>query len=240
MTEVLPKFSISDLLLENVDSSRAVPFVKFLPEQSVLDISNKFDLVDAIMQMSELHSKLAYQLDGVKREKASMHVKLNEILQQLRMLKVVEAKHEVADPEPIKYALSNDLHAEAVPEYDGNVSLWLGANVMIEMNYVEAKEFLNKQQTQAQTGVERTDCELEHIRKQMVNCELNMSRLKVSSLQAPHADDLRRTQEQVKDLIAECTDIHIHLMHRWYFSLFSQLVACMNLWRQLCHNTPST
>lgn len=239
MAATLPKYSISNVLQENDVSTRMVPSVKFLSEEEIIEVSTKYELFDAIIQFTELLNKLNYQLDAVRSEKMTVLGKSNEIGQQLRMLRLVQDKDASGSVEPVRYHMASDLFGMAHPLYDGTVNLWLGANVMLELTYAEAASFLAEQQASADKGVSILDRELEHIRKQTVNCELNVSRLKASDATCHYADGFRREEEAAANcqlVFVETAHVVIHGLHRRHLAfpvfLLTCLVSVEHLWRQ--------
>jgi prefoldin subunit 5 len=51
----------------------------------------------------------------------------------------------------VDYQLSDNIWSKATIQRSGNVSLWLGANVMLEYSYEDALELLNRNLDGAKT-----------------------------------------------------------------------------------------
>ena len=76
-----------------------------------------------------------------------------------------------------RYCLSDSVYARAEIPCDGQVCLWLGANVMVEYSYDEAIELLSTNLATAQRRVEEVEDDLKFLRTQIITTEVNMARL---------------------------------------------------------------
>ena len=111
----------------------------------------------------------------------------------VRMLQERAATDGADTPFSTYFALADQVHAKASIHPRGTVSLWLGANVMLEYSYEEARTLLETQHANAVTKVEETTEELDILREQAIITEVNMAR-------ALNWDVVRRRQEKLAAL----------------------------------------
>ena len=86
------------------------------------------------------------------RQKASLKGKLPEIKRTLEMVALLKQKHDGDDKTvDSNFLVSDNIWAKAtVPNTSGKVGLWLGANVMVEYNFMDALALLGKNLGNAQ------------------------------------------------------------------------------------------
>ena len=108
--------------------------------------------------MSELYNKYKFMESKIQNSKAVLKNKLPDIKKSLEVVSALETKAESATPEVNSlFLLSDNIWAKAkVPNNTGNVGLWLGANVMIEYNFSEARELLNTNLGNAEESIKFT------------------------------------------------------------------------------------
>ena len=76
------------------------------------------------------------------------------------------------------FLLSDNIWAKAtVPNKDGKVGLWLGANVMVEYTLVDALELLAKNLQNAEEKLVETEGDIDFLKDQITTTEVNMARI---------------------------------------------------------------
>ena len=130
-------------------------------------------------QLNELHQKYKFMENQLVRQKASLKGKLPEIKRTLEMVALPKQKHDSDDKTvDSNFLVSDNIWAKAtVPNTSGKVGLWLGANVMVEYNFVDALALLGKNLANAQQKFADTDDDLDYLKEQTTTTEVNVARV---------------------------------------------------------------
>lgn len=95
------------------------------------------------------------------------------------MVAMLKTKHESDNQEiSTNYLLSDNIWAKAkVPNTNGKVGLWLGANVMVEYTYAEAIVLLGKNLKNAEAKIKETEDSIDFLKDQTTTTEVNLARI---------------------------------------------------------------
>ena len=95
------------------------------------------------------------------------------------MVKLLQERHKSDDKGlETNFLLSDNIWAKAqVPNTDGKVGLWLGANVMVEYSLDEAADLLEKNLASAQEKLAETEGDIDFLKDQITTSEVNMARI---------------------------------------------------------------
>lgn len=161
---------------------RGIPTVKFMDkvEDFLADLTPGGCPVEtALGAFNELYSKYKFMEGSLGRTKINIKQKIPEVEKTLEVVNFLKQKQESDDKEPIQthYSLADTIYAKAEVECNGEVCLWLGANVMLKYTYDEAIEVLTNSLTASKTKFKETIEDLEHLRNQSITVEVNMARL---------------------------------------------------------------
>ena len=134
------------------------------------------------------------------RGRESLKVKMPDIKKTLEMVKLLEQKHAEEDEEKkqmdTNFLISDNIWAKAkIPNNTGKVGLWLGANVMVEYNFEEAKEILEKNLQNALTRLQQTDDDLNFLKDQITTTEVNIARIYNQTVAQKSAADAKKKQD---------------------------------------------
>ncbi|EKU21323.1 prefoldin subunit 3 [Nannochloropsis gaditana CCMP526] len=138
---------------------RGIPTATFIPPQPLsttrfLTCAQKEDVgaflqtlggvpvETAIGAFNELYGKCKTLENSLGRVKLSMKAKIPEIEKTLELVHVLEGKQAEGEALTTHYNLADTIYAKAEVACHGRVCLWLGANVMLEYSYEEAKGVL--------------------------------------------------------------------------------------------------
>ena len=130
------------------------------------ELAKTYPAEQIVNQMSELYNKYKFMESKIMNSKLVLKNKLPDIKKSLEVVTALEAKVESGNPEVNSlFLLSDNIWAKAkVPNNEGKVGLWLGANVMIEYNFNEARELLNYNLGNAEESIKFTvtnmDCDI--------------------------------------------------------------------------------
>ncbi|ETN86491.1 prefoldin subunit [Necator americanus] len=82
---------------------------------------------------------------------------------------------EKAEPFETTYLVSEEVYTKATVRNPEKVSIWLGANVMVEYELEKAKELLEKNQGNVQKAVDELTSELMFVKDQITTTEVNIA-----------------------------------------------------------------
>ena len=118
--------------------TRQIPKVVFIENTEAWVDKYSDDALFA--QMNDLYQKYKFMEQNLHRSRQSLYVKLPDIKKTLEMVAMLKTRHDSEEKEiSTNFLLSDNIWAKAkVPNTNGKVGLWLGANVMVEYTYAEA------------------------------------------------------------------------------------------------------
>lgn len=77
----------------------------------------------------------------------------------------------------VDFELNDTLFAGAAIHNEGKISLWLGANVMLEYTFDEAKSLLQKKLVASEEQMTACEEDLQFLKEQITTIEVNMARI---------------------------------------------------------------
>ena len=130
-------------------------------------------------KMNELYQKYKFMEQNLHRQRQSLYVKLPDIKKTLEMVAMLKTRHESEEKEiSTNFLLSDNIWAKAkVPNTNGKVGLWLGANVMVEYSYAEAIGLLGKNLVNAEAKIKETEDSIDFLKDQLTTTEVNLARI---------------------------------------------------------------
>ena len=130
-------------------------------------------------KMNELYQKYKFMEQNLHRQRQSLYVKLPDIKKTLEMVAMLKTRHESEDKEiSTNFLLSDNIWAKAkVPNTNGKVGLWLGANVMVEYSFAEAIGLLGKNLVNAEAKIKETEDSIDFLKDQLTTTEVNLARI---------------------------------------------------------------
>ena len=131
-------------ITEPSTDTRAIPKVVFI--ENIEAWVDKYTDDALFAQMNELYQKYKFMESNLHRSRQSLYIKLPDIKKTLEMVAMLKTRHDSEEKEICtNFLLSDNIWAKAkVPNVNGKVGLWLGANVMVEYTYAEAIGLLGK------------------------------------------------------------------------------------------------
>ena len=130
-------------------------------------------------KMNELYQKYKFMEQNLHRQRQSLYVKLPDIKKTLEMVAMLKTRHESEEKEiSTNFLLSDNIWAKAkVPNTNGKVGLWLGANVMVEYSYAEAIGLLGKNLVNGEAKIKETEDSIDFLKDQLTTTEVNLARI---------------------------------------------------------------
>ncbi|KAJ3292265.1 hypothetical protein HK104_005425 [Borealophlyctis nickersoniae] len=130
-----------------------------------------------LRKFQEMIAKYKYMENHTLQRKRGLESKIPEIKKSLDMVKFLISKQDTDEPLEVQYELSETLWANAKIKPQQTVNLWLGANVMLEYSYEEARDLLASKLGSANKSLEQVDEDLEFLREQITTMEVNTARV---------------------------------------------------------------
>ena len=173
--QVAPKVEIP--ITEPTTDTKKIPKVVFI--DNVEAWVEKYTDDALFAQMNELYQKYKFMEQNLHRSRQSLYVKLPDIKKTLEMVAMLKTRHESEEKEiSTNFLLSDNIWAKAkVPNTNGKVGLWLGANVMVEYSYAEAIGLLGKNLINAEAKIKETEDSIDFLKDQLTTTEVNLARI---------------------------------------------------------------
>jgi len=131
-------------------------------------------------ELNTLHSKyklMESQLEEGRSRAAGKVPELEASLEAVALLVRTAAAGPDAAPASAWYNLSDNVFVRANVAPRGVVAVWLGAGVMLEYSYAEARALLGEQLAAAQAKVRTNSADLAFLRDQIITTEVNIARV---------------------------------------------------------------
>ncbi|KAL1928204.1 hypothetical protein VTP01DRAFT_3120 [Rhizomucor pusillus] len=155
---------------------RGIPRSPFV--ERVEDYVSEAEPVEVVLRkFQEAISKYKFMEINLLQRRKVLEDKIPEIEKTLVMVDFLAEKQETNEPVYTDYELNDTLYAKAKIEPSGTVYLWLGANVMLEYTFEEAKDLLSSKLNTAKTSLKNTIEDLEFLRDQITTMEVNTARV---------------------------------------------------------------
>ncbi|KAL0215126.1 hypothetical protein P9112_007310 [Eukaryota sp. TZLM1-RC] len=133
---------------------------------------------NAIQQFHDNYSRYKLLEQRLTTSINSLNSRIPEIEKNLATIDTLESKKDEQSSLQVEYQLSDNVSAAADVDLSNNkVCLWLGADVMVEYSYEEAKKLLTENLTAAKANLERAIEDLDFVRSQITITEVNTSRV---------------------------------------------------------------
>ncbi|CAM9543449.1 unnamed protein product [Phaeothamnion confervicola] len=160
-------------------SETKIPQVVFIEDvEAFLKSFGDVPAETVIGAFNELYSKYKLYESSLEATRGSMKAKIPDIEKTLELVMHLKEKQQVeAEKLRVNFNLSDTVYANAEVECDGRVCIWLGANVMVEYTYEDAKAMLESNLATAKAKLESTVKDLDFLRNQSTTVEVNMARI---------------------------------------------------------------
>jgi len=131
---------------------------------------------EILKKLDEQHQKFKFMLSNFDSKKKRLKAQVPDISTTLESVKHLKSKKDDG-PIETKFVLSDQVYAKAIVPPTSRVSLWLGANTMLEYDIDEAEELLVKNLGDAKSSLEKLEDDLDFLRDQITTTEVNMARI---------------------------------------------------------------
>lgn len=131
----------------------------------------------AIKELQDKYSKFKMLESRLQQRRVRLMAKLPEIRKALDMVELLIAKRGTGETVVADFELTDNVFAKATLKDTSSVSLWLGANVMLQYTLEEAKALLSQNHSNCQQNLETLKSELAVIRDNVTILEVSIARV---------------------------------------------------------------
>mmetsp|Transcript_4353 Transcript_4353/g.6527 ORF Transcript_4353/g.6527 Transcript_4353/m.6527 type:complete len:185 (-) Transcript_4353:100-654(-) len=160
------------------DSKNPIPAAEFIKDCKEYLLKKKVEHKDCLRALHMIYNKYKYIETKLLQQKKMMLQKIPDIKKTTDCINFLIKRKESEQKFEADYQLSDNLFAKAhVDAEQDRVFLWLGANVMLEYNYSDAKALLAKNLENAKAHCKRVSEDLEFLKDQLTISEVNIARM---------------------------------------------------------------
>jgi prefoldin subunit 5 len=130
-----------------------------------------------IKRLDEQHSKYRFMEMNLVGKKRRLKKQMPDIRSSLDVLKLMQSRSASGQPLTTNFLLSDEIYMQAEIPATEQISLWLGANVMLTYPLDEAEQLLRRNLQTAEKNLAQIDVDLDYLRDQITTTEVNMARV---------------------------------------------------------------
>jgi len=161
------------------ESKSGIPAAEFITDVKQYLVEKKVECEECVRNLHIIHNKYKFLEQSLLQQKKALLLKIPDIKSTLECVNFL-IKRKDSDEEKFEahYQMSDNLYAKAnVDASIDKVFLWLGANVMLEYNYEDAKALLEKNLKSASKQCEGISNDLMFLKDQITISEVNIARM---------------------------------------------------------------
>jgi len=144
--------------------------------EKVEDFAEKYPVEKILEALQEAYGKYKMMETTLTRSKENMKVKIPEIKKALDVIDFLEKKRD--ENLNVEFMVTDAVWAQAkVPQGNTGVRLWLGANIMVEYTFEEARTLLTKNLENATQNLSVFEEDLSFLKDQVTTVEVNIARV---------------------------------------------------------------
>eukprot|EP01016_Furgasonia_blochmanni_P033798 TRINITY_DN3569_c0_g2_i4.p2 TRINITY_DN3569_c0_g2~~TRINITY_DN3569_c0_g2_i4.p2 ORF type:complete len:205 (-),score=75.47 TRINITY_DN3569_c0_g2_i4:285-899(-) len=160
--------------VSNASNPKKIPEALFI--EDVENFVNKHGVQKIMESLQEVYSKYKLMESQLQRQKESMKQKIPEIKRALDIIEFLEKKQD--EEMNLDFLLADTIWAKGkINKGTQKVNLWLGANVLVEYSFDEAKTLLRKNLDNASINLKTFVDDLTFLKDQITTCEVNIARV---------------------------------------------------------------
>jgi len=138
--------------------------------------SRGLSIEDLYGELNTLHSKYKLMESQLEEGRARARSKVPELEASLSSLDMLERKAAAGATATTFYNISDVVYVPARIVPRDLVAVWMGAGVMLEYSYGEARELLSQQLAAAGSKMATNSADLAFLRDQIITTEVNIAR----------------------------------------------------------------
>mmetsp|Transcript_20524 Transcript_20524/g.36471 ORF Transcript_20524/g.36471 Transcript_20524/m.36471 type:complete len:171 (-) Transcript_20524:374-886(-) len=157
------------------DSTSGIPAAEFITDVAGYLSEKKLQCEDCVKALHVMYNKYKFLEQRLLQQKKALMQKIPDIKSTKECVEfLIKRKDADSNEFEAHYQLSDNLYAKAnVDANENRVFLWLGANVMLEYDYKDARALLEKNLKSAQMQVETISTDLNFLKDQITISEVD-------------------------------------------------------------------
>ncbi|GAM20770.1 hypothetical protein SAMD00019534_039450, partial [Acytostelium subglobosum LB1] len=161
------------LFQREVKSASNIPAVSFI--DNVEEYMKGKEMEDVFKILQEGHNKYKYFESKLTNNVSILTNRAKQLDETIDIVNKLESKQD--DTFSMNYELSEGVYSSAEVSKPKSVYLWLGANVMLEYSFDEAKQVLSNNKKSVDKQLRDTVQDLGFIKDQITTTDVNISRV---------------------------------------------------------------
>ncbi|CAD8076959.1 unnamed protein product [Paramecium primaurelia] len=183
-----------DLVTKQAQNNRKIPEAIFF--ENIDELISKNSVQRLMESLQEAYNKYKFMEAQLVKQRESMQNKLPEIE---RALSIVEHLENQKEDEVVDFLITDTIYSKAVlPKENKTVALWLGANVMVEFEFNEAKALLSSNKENASSNLRQFDEDIVFLKDQITTIEVNIARVYNANIRIQQTQQQQQQQQQAK------------------------------------------
>ena len=178
---ILPHEAVGYHLCKSSNESATMPILEFIDDIAAFLQKENVPMVDPVItELNLLHSKYKQHQARLINEKEELERRKPDLYENIALVermqkKIVEEKEQLN----VRFMAADGIWADALllPVENPKVSLWLGANVMMDYTYEEALIILRTSLQNTLNGIALKEKDIQLVLTQLTTCEVTISRL---------------------------------------------------------------
>ncbi|KAL7715804.1 Prefoldin subunit 3 [Entamoeba marina] len=158
-------------VVEIAPTSITCPVIEDVPAY----VKEKGGIEQAVKSFEDTYKNLKFFENVVEQRKESMANKIAETESTLKYVNLLESKTDSSVE--TKFEISSGLYLPVKINKPKTVNLWIGANVMLEYSFEDAKTMLNENLSKARENISKLDIDTEHLTNEIKKMEALISKV---------------------------------------------------------------
>ncbi|KYQ88685.1 prefoldin alpha-like domain containing protein [Tieghemostelium lacteum] len=163
----------SVLFEADIKPTSNIPGVTFI--SNVEEYLKDKEIESVFRQLQDSYSKFKYFESKLSNNISILTLRSKQLQESLDIVDHVASKTE--ENFQVQYELSEGVYSSAQVDHPKSIYLWLGANVMLEYSFEEAKQVLRKNKDSVDKQLKDTIQDLGYVKDQITTTDVNVSRV---------------------------------------------------------------
>jgi prefoldin subunit 5 len=172
MTTAGPSYPTVNVLTGKVNP-RGIPQVEFIEDVATF-LQNGTSIESLLQSLHTIHSKYKMMETSLSENKTRYLAQIPDLQSSFDAIVLLESKTSSFET---NFILSDQVHVKAQVEPENKVFLWLGANIMAEYTYEDAKKLLSSNIEAANLKLIENAEDMAYLKDQMITTEVNIARV---------------------------------------------------------------
>ncbi|KAK5580270.1 hypothetical protein RB653_000285 [Dictyostelium firmibasis] len=161
------------LFEQDIKTATNIPMVTFI--SNVEDFVKDKDIENVFKQLQEAYQKYKFFESKLSNNISMLTQRSKQLQESLDIVNHVENKS--SESFSVQYELSEGVYSSAEVNEPKSIYLWLGANVMLEYSFEEAREVLRKNKDSVDLQLRESIQDLGFVKDQITTTDVNVSRV---------------------------------------------------------------